>query len=463
MDKVVGSAELAVADVEAGSSVAIAGFGVSHRFPSGLIRALRDQGTTGLTLVCNSPGRQGTLTAGVLIENGQVAKLIAAFSARPGTRSEAEDQMAAGTLEVELVPQGTLVERMRAGGAGIAAFFTPTAAGTTIAAGKEVRFFDGRPHVLETGLRVDYALLRAWRADPLGNLEFRGGSQNFNPSFAKAARVAIAEVDEIVEPGQLDPDRIGLPGIFVARVVQTREHVRPDAAGSAPRRAGRVYAGKPALTRHQMAAAAASLLRDGSYVNLGVGIPTLVSDHLTGRDVTLHAENGILGYGGLVAGDDADPDVYNAGGQFVSLADGASFFDSVTSFEMARSGRLDAVILGAYQVDQEGNLANWATPDMIGGGIGGAMDLVAGDAPVIVITEHCSSSGEPKLVKHCTYPVTGFGCVDTIVTDLGLFRRTDSGYELAAIAPGFSVDEVLALTDMEVSVPAMVEVIGTDG
>lgn len=463
MDKVVQSADLAVADIGAGASVAIAGFGVSHRFPSGLIRALRDTGAKSLTLVCNSPGRTGTLTAGALIESGQVAKLIAAFSARPRARSVAEDLMAAGQLEVELVPQGTLVERMRAGGAGIAAFFTPTGAGTPISAGKEVREFDGRPHVLETGLRVDYALLRAWRADRLGNLEFRGGSQNFNPSFAKAARVAIAEVDEIVEPGQLDPDRIGLPGIFVARVVQAVDIVKPDTSLAAPARAGRAYNGKAALTRHEMAATAARLLHDGDYVNLGVGIPTLVSDHLAGRDVTLHAENGILGYGGLVAGDDADPDVYNAGGQFVSARDGAAFFDSVTSFEMARSGRLDAVILGAYQVDQEGNLANWATPDMIGGGIGGAMDLVAGGAPVIVITEHCASSGAPKLVRRCSYPVTGFGCVDSIVTDLGLFRRTAGGYELTAIAPGFSVDEVLALTEMEVAVAATVEVLTACG
>jgi 3-oxoacid CoA-transferase len=202
---------------------------------------------------------------------------------------------------------------------------------------------------------VDYALLRGFRADRLGNVQFRGGSQNFNPSFAKAARVAIVEVDEIVEPGEIAPELIDLPGIFVSRVVKTTQVVDGKAWRRPVRRPSdrpRLYDGKPALTREGIAKNAARLVKEGTYVNLGVGIPTMVSNYLEGRDVILHAENGVLGYGRMVSDEnEIDPDIYNAAGQFVALNPGASFFDSVASFEMARGGRIDTVILGAYEVD----------------------------------------------------------------------------------------------------------------
>src|SRR5918911_4170784 len=179
-------------------------------------------------------------------------------------RTPADDLIEAGEVEVELVPQGTLVERMRAAGAGIPAFYTPTGVRTPIAAGKEVRYFNGRPHILEHALPVDYAFLKAYRGDRLGNIEMRGSSRNFNPAFAKAARVAIAEVDEIVDVGELDPERVGLPGILVTRVVQ--KTVEPDQAPGAQRRAAdkpREYNGKPAWTRTEMARRTAELLPDG--------------------------------------------------------------------------------------------------------------------------------------------------------------------------------------------------------
>jgi 3-oxoacid CoA-transferase len=465
MDKIVASPAEAVADLSEGSSVAIAGFGVAHRFPSSLLAAVRDRGTKKLCLVCNSLGAADQLRAQMLVESGQVNRLIVSFSARPGMKSRAEELIAAGEISVELVPQGILVERMRAGGAGLAGFYSPTGVGTPIAEGKELRHFDGKPYIFESALTVDYALLRAYRGDRLGNLQFRGGSQNFNTSFAKAARVAIAEVDEIVEVGEIPPDRVGLPGVFVSRVVEST--VRVDYRDMLPSRPSRPadvpksYHGKPALTRSAMAERAARLLPEGSYVNLGIGIPTLVSNYLGGRDVTLHAENGILGYGELVFGEDVDPDVYNAGSQFVSLRTGASFFDSVTSFEIARSGKLFAVILGAYQVDEAGNLANWTTPDQVGGGIGGAMDLVAGASSVIIIMEHRDSRDRAKLIPACTYPLTGLGCVDVVVTDLALLRRRDGAFWLDEIAPGFTVEEVLGLTEMTVRVPRQVGVMSS--
>ena len=229
------------------------------------------------------------------------------------------------------------------------------------------------PYVLETALKADFAFIRAWRADRFGNLQFRGVGRNFNPSFAKGARVVIAEVNEIVD-GELDPESVGLPGIFVDRVVLQTDippveppKARADAVPEVPR----LYDGKPAWTRAEVAEVAAGLLPEPAYVNLGLGMPTLISDYIVGRDIVLHAENGVLGYGELATAENFDAELYNAGSQFVTLQPGAAFFDSVTSFEMIRGGHVDVVALGAFQVDQDGSIANWAMPSMVGGAIGG--------------------------------------------------------------------------------------------
>ena len=462
INKVYESPAQAVADIGDGATIAIAGFSVGHRFANSLILALRDQGTKNLCLVCNSLGDPGAIRGQILAENKQVKKLVAAFSVRPGTPTSSEEQIAAGDMEVELVPQGILVERCRAGGAGIPAFYSPTSIGTALAEGREIREFDGKPHVLETAIRVDYAFLRGYRADRLGNVQLRGGSQNFNPSFAKSARVAIVEVDEIVEPGEIPPELINLPGIFISRVVKTTQKEdgkawrRPERR---PQDKPRLYHGKPGLSRTGIAKRAAALVRDGSYVNLGVGIPTMVSNYLQDRDVILHAENGVLGYGHMVTTDnEIDPDIYNAAGQFVSLRPGASFFDSVTSFEMARGGWIDTVILGAYEVDQTGSVANWSTADAKRGGIGGAMDLLSGRGDLVIVMEHCDSKGRPKLRKKCTYPLTGKGCVTCVVTDLALLRWRDGRFVLDEVAPGFTAEEVIGLAEMEIAVAPKVGV-----
>lgn len=455
VDKVFASANAAIADIGEGSSIAVAGFSVGHGFPSSLLVALRDKGTRDLCIVCNSLGGPGQLRALILVENKQVSKLIASFSARPGVPTVAEHQIAVGELELELVPQGTLVERLRAGGAGIAAFYTRTGIGTEIASGKEIRTFNGQPYLLEHGIRVDFAFLRAFRADRVGNLQFRGGNENFNPSFAKAARVAIAEVDEIVEVGEISPEQIGLPGIFVSRVVQRTVKSETTRIVANSRRSGetaRTYNGKPALPRKDIARRAAILLGGRRYVNLGVGIPTLLSSYLGGNQTMLHAENGILGYRSLHDGESVDQDYFNAGGEFVGIVPGASFFDSITSFEMARSNRLDVVVLGAYQVDEQANFANWSTPEMVGGGIGGAMDLVAGDSSLIIVMEHLDGKGRPKLVKECSYPLTAEHRVEIVVTDLALLRWTGEYFLLEEVAEGFDVDEVRDLMEMKVVV-----------
>jgi len=323
-DKVFASAAAAVADIPAGASVAVAGFGITHSFPSSLLVALSEQGATGLTVYCNGLGQPGYPTAQVLAENRQISRLVTSFSSRPGPVTAAEEQILSGELDLELVPQGTLVERMRAGGAGIPAFYTPVGVGTAIAEGKDVATFDGRLHVMERGITTDFALLRGYRADRVGNVQFRGGSRNFNDSFAKAARTAIIEVDEIVEPGELPPESIHLSGVFVSRVVLGT--VRMDIA-NLPKRARRLpdsrreYDGKPALSRAEIGRRAAALLADGDIVNLGAGLPNQVTAFLEGRDVTLHAENGILGYGRFTTSD-ADPDMHDAGGNFIELQPG---------------------------------------------------------------------------------------------------------------------------------------------
>ena len=463
MNKVFASADTAVSDIPDGATIAIGGFGPVHCWPRDLITAVRRHGCKELTTVSTSVGDPGTVNTQTLIENGQVKKMMASFTSRVGVKTASEDLILAGKAEGEVVPQGMLAERCRAGGAGIPAFYSPTGASTALAAGKEVRYFNGRRYVLEQAICVDFALLRAWRADKAGNVQFRGSTHNFNVSFAKSAKVAIVEVDEIVEVGEIPPDRVGLPGIFVARVVLGRFPVeKPKSGQRASRReaeSARSYNGKPGITRDHIARRAAALLKEGSYVNLGTGIPVNVCNYLEGRDVMLHAENGVLGYGGAAIGDGIDPDVYIVGSQHVTLNPGASFFDSVTSFEMARGGHLDAVVLGAYQVDEQANLANWSTssPVIPGlGGIGGAMDLVAAGPEVIIVMEHLDSKGRAKLLRDCTLPLTAPHCVTWVVTDLALLRWNGSRFVLEEVASGFTVDEVIALTEMRLEVAAEV-------
>src|SRR5919198_4675745 len=215
MNKVCASPEAALEDLRDGASIAVSGFGTSYGFACSLLMAARDKNVKNLTLISNGLGTVGQLRGMLLVASGQVSKLIVSFSSRPGGKTPADEGIENGTIDVELVPQGTLVERMRAAGAGIPAFYTPTGVGTPIAEGKEVRTFNGKSYILEQALPVDYAFLRAYRADPLGNVEMRGSSRNFVPAFAKAARVAIVEVDEIVGIGEIPAELIGLPAILV--------------------------------------------------------------------------------------------------------------------------------------------------------------------------------------------------------------------------------------------------------
>jgi 3-oxoacid CoA-transferase subunit A len=212
--------EAALFDLHDGASITVGGFGLVGN-PEALIEAVAAIGCKNLTIISNNCGNQGRGLA-ILLKQRQVARVICSFV---GGNPDLEEQMLAGEVEVELNPQGTLAERLRAGGSGIAAFFTPTGAGTVVAEGKDVREFDGRPHVLETALKPEFAIVRAAKGDAFGNLVFYRTSRNFNPLAAMAGRVTIAEVDELVPVGALDPDEVHLPGIFVQRIIHVPDHV----------------------------------------------------------------------------------------------------------------------------------------------------------------------------------------------------------------------------------------------
>jgi 3-oxoacid CoA-transferase len=459
MDKVVASAAAAVADVPDGATLLFGGFGVVQGWPNSVLLALRERGPCDLTLVFNTPG-VGPLSAQILAEAGLVRKIIASFAAYPTRRTPVEEQIRAGRIELELVPQGTLAERVRAGGAGIPAFYTPTGVGTPVADGKERRTFDGREYILETALRADFAFVRAARADRMGNLVYRRGGRNLHPPFATGGRVTVAEADEVVAAGEMDPECVVTPGIYVDRVVRTEHPLDVEEVRALSRRYGRAVHMEPrpdlgGLPPDLMTRRAALLLRDGEYVNLGLGLPTLLSNHIPGvRDVVLHSENGMLNFGPIVAEGEEDVDLYNASGQLVSLLPGAAFFDSVSAHGMARGGRVTTVVLGAFQVSEQGDLANWKVPASGKGGIGGAMDLAAGGARVVVVTYHTTRGLEPKLVQRCTYPLTAPRCVREIVTDLAYLTVEPEGFLLREVAPGVTVDRVRELTAAPLRVDA---------
>lgn len=423
--------------VKSGDTLLVGGFGMTGN-PVHLLHALAETDVRDLTYVGNNVGEAG-LGGGRLLRNGQIKRAVGSyFTSNP----EAVRAVQEGRLEVTLLPQGTLAEAIRAGGAGIGGFFTPTGAHTDLFQGAEVRVLDGVSQVFVPAIRGDVAFVRARLADTAGNLVYRMTEQNFNRAMATAARLVVAEVDEIVPVGRIEPEAVHTPCVYVDYLV--RAPISQELLGSSASVPVRARGDGP---RERIAARALKELRRGDVVNLGIGIPTAIAD-LIGPDdgIILHTENGMLGVGPAPEAGGALEYPVNAGKVPVTPLPGSSYFDSADSFAMIRGGHVDVAVMGGLQVDAERNLANWAAPGKPLLGVGGAMDLATGAKRLIVTMLHTDPEGAPKIVERCTLPLTARGVVDTVITELAVFRWLDGELTLVDLMPGATLDEVRAKT-----------------
>ncbi|KAF5093000.1 hypothetical protein D0Z03_002600 [Geotrichum reessii] len=388
-----------------------------------------------------------------------------------------EQMYLSGAIELELTPQGTIAERLRAAGAGVPAFYTPAGVGTWIEEGKlpvryspdgktvikeseprETREFNGRKYVLETALDGEYALIKAYKADKIGNCWFKGSARNFNSAMGRAGKVTIVEAEHIVEPGEILPEDIHLPGVYVDKVVQSTTpkqiEIYKYAVEQDPNAETKTET-ESDIKRTRIVKRAALEFKNGDFVNLGIGIPTLVPNYLAeGVKVTLQSENGILGLGPYPKKGQEDPDLINAGKETVTLAQGASIFGSEESFGMIRAGRIDVTVLGAMQVSKYGDLANWALPGKVKG-MGGAMDLVSNPAytKVVIVMEHTDRKGKAKILNECKFPLTGKQCVSKIITELAVFDvHPTEGLTLIEVLDGYTPAQIQEITEAKFKV-----------
>ncbi|MDE0464016.1 MAG: 3-oxoacid CoA-transferase, partial [Caldilineaceae bacterium] len=387
--------------VKSGDTVLVGGFGMTGN-PTQVLHALADSGVCELTYIANNVGEPG-LGGGRLLRNGQIKKAIGSFFT---SNPEAVAAAQSGAIEFEVMPQGTMTEAIRAGGAGIGGFYTPTAAGTVLAEGRETKQIGGRRHVFQPALRADVALIRAWTADAAGNLVYRMTEQNFNRVMATAADLVIAEVEECLPAGELPPESVHTPGCYVDYLVPVRTSEADLGSSASIAESGKRAGG----LRMKLARRALAELKPGDIVNLGVGIPTLVADLITpAHGIILHTENGMLGVGPAPESGGAMEYPINASKIPVTALPGSSYFDSADSFAMIRGGHVDVAIMGGLQVDEQANLANWAAPGRPLLGVGGAMDLATGARRLIVTMTHNSRDGSSKIVPACTLPLTATG------------------------------------------------------
>ena len=432
------SLQEAVAMVKDGDVLLQGGFGMTGN-PVHLMHALAETGTKNLTFIGNNVGEAG-IGGGRLLRNGQLKKMIGSFFT---SNAEAVKAAQDGVVEYELLPQGTLAEAIRAGGAGIGGFFTPTSAGTALAEGRETKVLNGVEQVFIPGIRGNVAFIRAWKADTAGNLQYRMTEQNFNRAMATAADLVIVEVEEIVPVGEILPEFVHTPGSYVDYLVQATLTVE-DLGSSASVSSSK----KVSESRMNMAKRALKELKKGDVVNLGIGIPTLVADLISEEDcIILHTENGMLGVGPAPTdGGGAMDYPVNAGKIPVTALDGSSYFDSADSFAMIRGKHVDIAIMGGLQVDNAANLANWAVPGQPLLGVGGAMDLASGAKKLIITMMHTEKNGDPKVVTICDLPLTALNAVDMIITDKAVFEFIDGQLTLTEVMPGATLEEVRATT-----------------
>ncbi|KAF4626734.1 hypothetical protein G7Y89_g11423 [Cudoniella acicularis] len=476
--KVFKDADEAVADLKSGSTILSAGFGLCGTAET-IIAAIERRGKDSLhslTAVSNNAGAAGGGGLSPLVQSEQIDRLILSFL---GTNKSLEERYLSGKIAIELCPQGTIAERIRAGGAGIPAFFTPTGINTLLQSGeipvrlgpvdkatgkstvleagkpRETRVFDGKIYGMETAIKADVAILRAHTVDEVGNCQFRYTTKAFGQVMGKAAKVTIVEAENIVPVGSIHPDNVHLQGIYVDRIVPAtvKKVIEICKLREAEGKTGdETKKSASQARRERIARRTAKELKNGYYVNLGVA-PSFLSPE---TKVWIQSENGLLGMGAYPTEDEIDADIINAGKETVTLVPGASTFDSAESFAMIRGGHIDVSVLGALQVSANGDLANFMIPGKVFKGMGGAMDLVGNpdQTKIVVATDHVAKDGSPKIVEQCALPLTGAKCVSTIITDLCVFEvnREKGGLTLTELALGVDVEEVKKKTGAKFAV-----------
>uniref|UniRef100_A0A673GRI0 Succinyl-CoA:3-ketoacid-coenzyme A transferase n=1 Tax=Sinocyclocheilus rhinocerous TaxID=307959 RepID=A0A673GRI0_9TELE len=460
----------AVKDIPNGATILVGGFGLCG-IPENLINSLLKTGVKSLTAVSNNAGVDD-FGLGLLLRTKQIKRMISSYV---GENVEFERQYLSGELEVELTPQGTLAERIRAGGAGVPAFFTATGYGTLIQEGgspikynkdgtiaiasesREVREFNGRHYIMEKSITGDFALVKAWKADKAGNVIFRKTARNFNQPMCKAAKITIVEVEEIADVGTFAAENIHIPSIYVHRIVKGDRYEKRIERRTVKK--GQAENPKPKkdsdVVRERIIRRAALEFEDGMYANLGIGIPMLASNFIK-PDITVHlqSENGILG---LVTLNEISSHftLTLSGKETVTVLPGAAYFSSDDSFAMIRGGHINLTMLGAMQVSKYGDLANWMIPGKMVKGMGGAMDLVASAGTKVVVTmEHSAKGGKHKILEKCNLPLTGKQCVDRIITEKAVFDvDKDKGLTLIEVWEGLTPDDIKKCTgtDFEVN------------